>query len=162
MSFFAPKAAAAPAASGTPQQLERHFDSGAQACTPDGTVYDIVNIVSYIQKFKRHPVTGDLLALRDVISLNFAKNGEGEYHCPVLHKVIDSNNFQPAPAHDPMKAPRAESQSHRALKWMTLPGDSYCRRSDWVTLTSGFRLCAGVHREHTHRGSSTHRQRVLL
>jgi peptidyl-prolyl cis-trans isomerase-like 2 len=47
-----------------------------------------VNIVSYIQKFKRHPVTGEPLALRDVISLNFAKNSEGQYHCPVLHKVI--------------------------------------------------------------------------
>ena len=50
-------------------------------------MYDIVNIVSYIQKFKRHPVTGEPLALRDIITLNFAKNSEGEYHCPVLHKV---------------------------------------------------------------------------
>ena len=58
-----------------------------QACTPDGTVYDIVNIVSYIQKFKRHPTTGEPLALRDIITLNFAKNAEGKYHCPVLHKV---------------------------------------------------------------------------
>lgn len=58
-----------------------------QACTPDGTVYDIVNIVSYIQKFKRHPTNGEPLALRDIITLNFAKNAEGKYHCPVLHKV---------------------------------------------------------------------------
>lgn len=65
-----------------------------QACTADGTVYDIVNIVTYIQKFKRHPVSGESLALKNVISLNFAKNGEGQYHCPVLHKVGFAVPFQ--------------------------------------------------------------------
>lgn len=29
-------------------------------CTEDGTVFDILNIVPYIQKFHRHPVTGAL------------------------------------------------------------------------------------------------------
>ena len=59
-----------------------------QACTLDGTVYDIVNIVNYVQKFHRHPVTGEPLALRDIVTLTFHKNADGEYHCPVLHKVF--------------------------------------------------------------------------
>ena len=59
-----------------------------QACTLDGTVYDIVNIVNYVQKFHRHPVTGQPLALKDIVTLTFHKNADGEYHCPVLHKVF--------------------------------------------------------------------------
>ena len=51
-----------------------------QACTADGTVYDITNIVPYVQKFKRHPVSGEPLQLKDVIKLNFYKNNDGEYH----------------------------------------------------------------------------------
>lgn len=58
------------------------------ACTHDGTTYDIVNIVEYIRKFKRHPISGEPLSLKDVVPLHFAKNNEGEYHCPVLHKVF--------------------------------------------------------------------------
>lgn len=58
------------------------------ACTVDGTVYDLSNIVPYIQKFHKHPVTGAELHLRDVIQLTFHKNAEGEYHDPVLNKVF--------------------------------------------------------------------------
>ena len=60
----------------------------SQACTADGTVYDVVNIVTYVQKFKRHPVSGEPLSLKDIITLTFHKNADGEYHCPVLHKVF--------------------------------------------------------------------------
>ena len=42
----------------------------------------------YIQKFHRHPATGEPLELKDVVKLNFHKNADGEYHCPVLHKVF--------------------------------------------------------------------------
>ncbi|PRW20338.1 peptidyl-prolyl cis-trans isomerase CYP65 [Chlorella sorokiniana] len=57
-------------------------------CTADGTCMDIVNAVPYIQKFKKHPVTGAPLALADLIRLNFHKNAAGEYECPVLNKVF--------------------------------------------------------------------------
>ncbi|BDA49532.1 Peptidyl-prolyl cis-trans isomerase-like 2 [Coccomyxa sp. Obi] len=58
------------------------------ACTVDGTTYDITNIVPYVMKFKKHPVTGDPLSLKDVVKLNFHKNSDGEYMCPVLNKVF--------------------------------------------------------------------------
>lgn len=61
--------------------------SNMQACTADGTVYDITNIVPYVQKFKRHPVSGEPLLLRDIIQLHFHKNADNEYHDPILHKV---------------------------------------------------------------------------
>lgn len=38
-----------------------------QVCTADGTCMDIVNAVPYIQKFKKHPVSGAPLALADLI-----------------------------------------------------------------------------------------------
>ncbi|KAL4431394.1 hypothetical protein ABPG75_006650 [Micractinium tetrahymenae] len=57
-------------------------------CTADGTCMDIVNAVPYIQKFRKHPVTGEPLELKDLIRLNFHKNADGEYHCPVLNKVF--------------------------------------------------------------------------
>lgn len=38
-------------------------------------------------QFKRHPISGEPLSLKEVVPLHFAKNNEGEYHCPVLHKV---------------------------------------------------------------------------
>ena len=59
-----------------------------QACTLDGTTYDITNIVPYIQKFHRHPATGEPLELKDVVKLTFHRNADGEYHCPVLAKVF--------------------------------------------------------------------------
>ncbi|KAH6784740.1 plant U-box 49 [Perilla frutescens var. hirtella] len=57
-------------------------------CTADGNVFDIMNIVPYINKYGRHPVTGAPLKKEDLIPLTFHKNGEGEYHCPVLNKVF--------------------------------------------------------------------------
>ncbi|KAL9464151.1 hypothetical protein AB3S75_001867 [Citrus x aurantiifolia] len=47
-----------------------------------------MSITPYIRKYGKHPVTGTLLKLEDLIPLTFHKNAEGEYHCPVLNKVF--------------------------------------------------------------------------
>eukprot|EP00775_Hariotina_reticulata_P001460 gene1460-1802_t len=57
-------------------------------CTEDGTVYDIVNVVPYVKKHGKHPVTGQPLALGDLIKLNYHRNADGEYACPVTSKVF--------------------------------------------------------------------------
>eukprot|EP00899_Mesostigma_viride_P012634 jgi/Mesvir1/21371/Mv20855-RA.1 len=57
-------------------------------CTEEGTIFDIINIIPYIQKYGKHPVTGAPLKVKDLIKLNFYKNADGEYHCPVLNKVF--------------------------------------------------------------------------
>ncbi|GIL92325.1 hypothetical protein Vretimale_19576 [Volvox reticuliferus] len=57
-------------------------------CTDEGTVYDITSIVPYIMKFKKHPVTGEPLQLKDLTRLNFNKNADGEFTCPVMGKVF--------------------------------------------------------------------------
>ncbi|CAK9136030.1 unnamed protein product [Ilex paraguariensis] len=58
------------------------------ACTEDGSVFEIMNIIPYIRKYGKHPVTGAALKQEDLIPLVFHKNSEGEYHCPVLDKVF--------------------------------------------------------------------------
>lgn len=57
-------------------------------CTADGSVFDLMHITPYIRKYGKHPVTGAPLKQGDLIPLNFHKNSEGEYHCPVLNKVF--------------------------------------------------------------------------
>lgn len=57
-------------------------------CTADGSVFDIMNIRPYIRKYGKHPVTGASLKNEDLITLNFHKNSQGEFHCPVLDKVF--------------------------------------------------------------------------
>ncbi|GMJ08051.1 PLANT U-BOX 49, plant U-box 49 [Hibiscus trionum] len=57
-------------------------------CTKDGSVFDLMNIIPYIRKYGKHPVTGVSLKQEDLINLTFHKNSEGEYNCPVLNKVF--------------------------------------------------------------------------
>ena len=57
-------------------------------CTDDGVCFDIVNIVPYLRKHKRHPVSGAPLTLGELTRLHIHKNADGEYHCPVLNKVF--------------------------------------------------------------------------
>ncbi|KAL3687664.1 hypothetical protein R1sor_013973 [Riccia sorocarpa] len=54
-------------------------------CTPES---HILSIVPYVTKYGKNPVTKLPLALKDLIKLQFHKNSDGEYHCPVLNKVF--------------------------------------------------------------------------
>ena len=55
-------------------------------CTADGIVFELLNIVPYLKKYHRHPVTGGPLQASDLVKLHFHKNAEGQYACPVLYK----------------------------------------------------------------------------
>ena len=55
-------------------------------CTDDGIIFELLNIVPYLKKFRRHPVTGQPLAASDLTKLHFHRNAEGQYACPVLFK----------------------------------------------------------------------------
>lgn len=61
-------------------------------CTDDGTVMDIVNAVPYVQKFRKHPRTGEPLELKDLVRIKFHKNTDNEMCCPVLGKVFNDNS----------------------------------------------------------------------
>uniref|UniRef100_A0A452T9G1 Peptidylprolyl isomerase like 2 n=1 Tax=Ursus maritimus TaxID=29073 RepID=A0A452T9G1_URSMA len=49
------------------------------------------NIVPWLKKYGTNPSNGEKLDGRSLIKLNFAKNKEGKYHCPVLFTVFTNN-----------------------------------------------------------------------
>uniref|UniRef100_A0A8C1NLU8 RING-type E3 ubiquitin-protein ligase PPIL2 n=1 Tax=Cyprinus carpio TaxID=7962 RepID=A0A8C1NLU8_CYPCA len=61
-------------------------------CTVDGVVFDLMSIVPWIKKFGTNPITGEKLEAKSLIKLNFSKNSEGKYHCPVLYTVFTNNS----------------------------------------------------------------------
>mmetsp|Transcript_10590 Transcript_10590/g.32411 ORF Transcript_10590/g.32411 Transcript_10590/m.32411 type:complete len:529 (+) Transcript_10590:52-1638(+) len=61
-------------------------------CTPDGTVFELLNVLPYVRKFKVHPVTGEPLQSKDLTRLVFARNSGGELHCPVLFKTFNKSS----------------------------------------------------------------------
>jgi peptidyl-prolyl cis-trans isomerase-like 2 len=60
-------------------------------CTPDGTIFDILNIVPFIKKHGINPVNGEPLDQKALTTLHFHKNNEGEYQCPVTFKTFTDN-----------------------------------------------------------------------
>uniref|UniRef100_A0A673URY9 RING-type E3 ubiquitin transferase n=1 Tax=Suricata suricatta TaxID=37032 RepID=A0A673URY9_SURSU len=60
-------------------------------CTPEGVVFDLLNIVPWLKKYGTNPSNGEKLDGRSLIKLNFAKNNEGKYHCPVLFTVFTNS-----------------------------------------------------------------------
>lgn len=61
-------------------------------CTEDGCIFDLMNIVPFLKKYGRHPVTGEKLEAKSLIRLNFKKNSSGKYHCPVMFNVFNKNS----------------------------------------------------------------------
>ncbi|CAF0874964.1 unnamed protein product [Didymodactylos carnosus] len=61
-------------------------------CSPEGIIFDLENIVPFLKKYGRNPVTGEKLDARNLIKLNFHKNSRGEYHCPITYKIFNENS----------------------------------------------------------------------
>lgn len=60
--------------------------------TKNGFIFELLSIVPYLKKYGINPVTGERLSAKDLIKLNFSKNAEGKYHCPVTFKVFTENS----------------------------------------------------------------------
>ncbi|XP_067119523.1 RING-type E3 ubiquitin-protein ligase PPIL2 [Centruroides vittatus] len=61
-------------------------------CTNEGVIYDLQNILPFLKKYGLDPATGKKLNSKSLIKLNFSKNFDGKYHCPVLFKVFNQNS----------------------------------------------------------------------
>nr|XP_031845665.1 RING-type E3 ubiquitin-protein ligase PPIL2-like [Nomia melanderi] len=61
-------------------------------CDPEGNIFELEAILDYIKRFKHNPVTGKPLDPKTLIKLNFCKNAEGQYHCPVLFKLFTKHS----------------------------------------------------------------------
>jgi peptidyl-prolyl cis-trans isomerase-like protein 2 len=60
-------------------------------CTPDGTVFDLVNILPWLKKHGTNPITGMPLEGKSLIKLHWTRNDLDEYMCPVTFKVFTEN-----------------------------------------------------------------------
>jgi peptidyl-prolyl cis-trans isomerase-like protein 2 len=61
-------------------------------CTPEGVLFDFVNLVPFLRKHKANPVTGEKMTTQEIIRLNMTKNSDGLWHCPVTCKVFTNNS----------------------------------------------------------------------
>jgi peptidyl-prolyl cis-trans isomerase-like protein 2 len=57
-------------------------------CTPEGHIFDIINIIPFIKQYKSNPITGKPLKLTELIKVHLEKNKSGEYHDPISFKVF--------------------------------------------------------------------------
>jgi peptidyl-prolyl cis-trans isomerase-like protein 2 len=61
-------------------------------CTPDGVIFDLVNLLPYIRKHKCNPINGEPMTSQEIIRLNMEKNSDNKWHCPVTCKVFTNNS----------------------------------------------------------------------
>ncbi|XP_056275208.1 RING-type E3 ubiquitin-protein ligase PPIL2 [Pseudoliparis swirei] len=61
-------------------------------CTDEGVVFDLLSIMPWIKRYGTNPISGEKLEAKSLIKLNFAKNNDGKYHCPVLYNVFTNNS----------------------------------------------------------------------
>ncbi|KAJ8914691.1 hypothetical protein NQ315_017390 [Exocentrus adspersus] len=61
-------------------------------CDQDGNIFDFGTLLPFLKKYKINPVTGKPLELKSLIKLNFHKNNEEEFECPVLFKPFTNSS----------------------------------------------------------------------
>ncbi|CAN0221732.1 unnamed protein product [Scytosiphon promiscuus] len=100
-------------------------------CTKEGVIFDILNIMPYVRKHKKNPVTGESLAPKDLVRLNLSKNGDGKWHCPVTFKVFNNNSRILAikPSGNVFSAEAVEELNYKAKSWNDLlTGEEFTKR----------------------------------
>jgi peptidyl-prolyl cis-trans isomerase-like protein 2 len=55
-------------------------------CNAKGIVFDIVNLMAYLRKYKRDPISGEPASPADYTALHFHKDAEERFVCPVTQK----------------------------------------------------------------------------
>ena len=61
-------------------------------CTPEGVLFDILNLIPYVKEHGKNPVTGNPLHVKDIIRLKMQKNSENQWFCPVTYKLFTNNS----------------------------------------------------------------------
>ena len=105
-------------------------------CDPAGNCFEIMNIVPFLKKYHRNPVTGEKMSGKDITRLHYHKNSEGKYHCPSTFAVFNENS------HIVAIKTTGNVFSHEAIKelciknknWKDLIDDSPFKREDLITL----------------------------
>ncbi|TAQ90623.1 hypothetical protein B7494_g1034 [Chlorociboria aeruginascens] len=140
----------ASAARMSPKKLPTPFKH--PVCTPEGTIFDVEVISQWLENHGTNPVTGKPLKDKDLIKLNFARNGDtdahdggggagdgkGEMVDPVTFKVFTDNTHIVAIRHgteaNVFAWETVERLNVKAKMWMDLVDDREFGRSDIITL----------------------------
>ncbi|KAE9372338.1 peptidyl-prolyl cis-trans isomeras-like protein-like 2 [Stipitochalara longipes BDJ] len=121
-------------------------------CTLEGTIFDVEVISQWLEKHGTNPVTGKPLKDKDLIKLNFARNGDtdahdggggagegkGEMVDPVTFKVFTDNTHIVAIRHgseaNVFAWETVERLNIKQKMWLDLVDDREFGRSDIITL----------------------------
>ena len=105
-------------------------------CTTAGTIFDIENIVPWLEKHGTNPVDGQPLKNSDLIRLNFAKNEDGEYVDPITYKIFTDNTHMVAlkSSGNVFAWDTVERLNIKPKNWRDLVTDEEFTRKDIITL----------------------------
>ncbi|RPA98179.1 hypothetical protein L873DRAFT_1808784 [Choiromyces venosus 120613-1] len=105
-------------------------------CAPDGTIFDLTNIIPWLKKHGTNPVTGKPLSHKDLLKLHMAKNEDGEYCDPVTFKVFTDNTHIVAIAKsgNVFAWDTIERLNVKPKHWKDLVSDEDFSRRDIITL----------------------------
>ncbi|XP_055628173.1 RING-type E3 ubiquitin-protein ligase PPIL2 [Toxorhynchites rutilus septentrionalis] len=105
-------------------------------CDKNGNVFELSAIVDFIKHFKVNPVTGEALDGKSLIKLNFTKNHEGQYHCPILFKPFSKNSHIVANGKtgNIFSYEAIEQLNVKAKNWKDLIDDTSFVRKDLITI----------------------------
>ncbi|KAK4018138.1 hypothetical protein OUZ56_000208 [Daphnia magna] len=105
-------------------------------CDTEGHVFDLLAIVPYLKKYKTNPVTGKPLESKHLLKLNFHKNAEGVYHCPVLFKQFTDKSHIVAirTTGNVFSYEAVEQLNLKPKNWKELLTDEPFTRQDIITL----------------------------
>lgn len=105
-------------------------------CDPDGNVFELEPILTYVKHFKHNPVTGKPFDVKKLIKLNFTKNSAGEYHCPVLFKVFSkfSHIVAVKTTGNVFSWEAVEQLNIKTRNWKDLINDQPFTRADLITI----------------------------
>ncbi|KAJ3158180.1 Peptidyl-prolyl cis-trans isomerase cyp8 [Geranomyces michiganensis] len=105
-------------------------------CTRDGMIFDLLNIIPWLKKHGKNPVSGEALEAKELIKLNFFQNAADEYHCPITFKVFNENTHIVAvkPSGNVYSYEAVERLNIKTKNWVDLMTDEPFKRKDIITL----------------------------
>ncbi|XP_071573662.1 RING-type E3 ubiquitin-protein ligase PPIL2 [Temnothorax nylanderi] len=105
-------------------------------CDPHGNVYELEAILQYIKQYRHNPVTGKPLDAKSLIKLNFYKNPQGEYQCPVLFKLFTKHSHIVAikTTGNVFSHEAVEQLNIKTGNWKDLINDQPFTRKDIITI----------------------------
>ncbi|KAI4204483.1 MAG: hypothetical protein LQ350_001033 [Teloschistes chrysophthalmus] len=105
-------------------------------CSPEGTIFDLTNILPWLKKHGTNPVNGAPLKQGDLIKLTFSKNEDGEMVDPVTFKMFTDNTHIVALKNtgNVFAYDTVERLNIKAKNWRDLVSEEEFGRKDIVTL----------------------------